>query len=282
MSKISLCTILLVLSAAFLLGREPAPATQSQAHSLPVPANNVHAFNSSVDVVILVDGTPVPFLLDGPYRWIEGKVGERFSFRMYNPHPFPVGVIPSADGQSLTADGRAAADHPAYVIRPYETLTVGLWREDLNGGRTLVFSPVNRSLAAMKGDRRNIGVLGVLVWQLEDRTAARPVPINPGATGGQSKDARIPPASSKDSANSRAGEGLGVGYGGRVDDRAYLTDRYRRVRVLGTVAIYYDDCEGLARAGVLPGCTHPLMDRRHATPFPGTYRGVRIPSEDPR
>jgi hypothetical protein len=74
--------------------------------------------------------------------------------------------------------------------------------------------------------------------------------------------------------------GIGVGAGDRVDDQAYLTDRYRRVRVLDTTSIYYDDRRGLERAGVdvdqydLP---YP-PDRRRSDPFPdGGYRGVRVP-----
>src|SRR6185369_17241388 len=110
--------------------------------------------------------------------------------------------------------------------------------QDLNGGRELVFTDVDRSLAARKGDRRNIGVLGVLVWQLADRTPpiSPPVPID--------REGR--PDAPKSGAERRSDEsGIGVGAGNRRDDHAYLTDRYRRVSMLGEIAIYYDDRTGL-------------------------------------
>lgn len=231
-----------------------------------------------VQVEVVVEGFPKPVYYDGPYRWIEGRAGEHFAFRITNPNSFPVGVIPSADGQSLTADGRASASHPAYVIEPYNSLTVSIWREDLNGGRELVFAPIDQSLAALKGDRRNIGVLGVLVWQLEDRYRP-PVPLLEDGRADKKSKAGAPSSapSSRDSSNAKEEGGIGVGVGGRVNDQAYLTNRFRRVRVLGTVAIYYDDFQGLIRAGVnVNQHGHPI-DRRHSDPFPGEYRGVKIP-----
>lgn len=234
------------------------------------PLRCIETESTNVRVEIVIEGRTAPFYPDGRYQWIEGRRGERFAFRLTNNNPFPVGVILSADGQSLTADGRAASSHPAYVIDPGGTETISVWREDLRGGRELVFTDVDRSLAALKGDRRNIGVLGVLVWRLEDRARIeQPVPITPKSGEGA-------PAARDDQ---RAG-GIGVGAGDRVDDRAYLTDRYRRVRVLGTVSIYYDDREGLRRAGVdITRYPEPVpIDRRRSDPFPdGGYEGVRIP-----
>ena len=228
---------------------------------------------ANVRVEIVVDGAPAPVYRDGPYRWIEGRRGERFAFRVTNQNGFPVGVILSADGQSLTADGRASASHPAYVLGPRETETISVWREDLSGGRELVFTDVDRSLAALKGDRRNIGVLGVLVWRLEDR---RPEPIPVLPPDDASKPGASPTARGSED---REASGIGVGAGNRVDDRAYLTDRYRRVKVLGTISIYYDDYDGLVRAGVDVRPRREIVpdNRRRADPFPGEYHGVRIP-----
>jgi hypothetical protein len=236
----------------------------------PAPLFFVDAPSANVRVEIVVEGAPAAVYPDGAYRWVEGRRGERFAFRVTNRNGFPVGVVLSADGQSLTADGPASASHPAYVIGPGDSETVSVWREDLRGGRELVFTDVERSLAALKGDRRNIGVLGVLVWRLEDRTRppGPPVPITRDKEGRETAPG----------AGDRAASGVGVGAGGRVEDGAYLTDRYRRVRVLGTVSVYYDDRDGLRRAGVdLDRYADPVpIDRRRSDPFP-EYRGVRIP-----
>ncbi len=240
----------------------------------PAPLRSIDSESANVRVEIVVEGTPAVVYRDGSYRWIEGRRGERFSYRVTNWNGFPVGVILSADGQSLTADGPASASHPAYVIGPHESETVSIWREDLRGGRELIFTDVDRSLAARKGDRRNIGVLGVLVWRLEDKTPPRPVPITPRdkQQGGR------PSAEDADAAAPNRSSGIGVGTGDRVDDSAYLTDRYRRVRVLTTLSVYYDDRTGLERAGVDLGQYRDLdtPDRRRADPFP-EYQGVRIP-----
>lgn len=240
----------------------------------PQPTRCVEVQPTNVRVEIVIEGSPATVYPDGGFRWIEGRQGERFSFRLTNNNGFPVGVVLSADGQSLTADGPATPKHPAYVLAPYETQSISVWREDLRGGRELMFTSVDRSLAARKGDRRNIGVLGVLVWQLEDKVRIQPpVPMN-GEGAHRSKSGR-----DDRSADSAAAQpGIGVGTGNRVDDQAYMTDRYRRVRVLGTVSLYYDDRAGLLRAGVdIDRYGDPVpIDRRRSDPFPD-YQGVRIP-----
>lgn len=235
------------------------------------PIRCVDVEPTNVRVEIVVEGSPAAVYPDGRFRWIEGRRGERFAFRLTNNNSFPVGVVLSADGQSLTADGPATPKHPAYVLGPHETETIGVWREDLRGGRELVFTSVERSLAARKGDRRNIGVLGVLVWQLEDKIRIQP-PVPMTRESDRSKSGR------DDAAGAAREPGIGVGTGDRVDDQAYMTDRYRRVRVMGTVSLYYDDRAGLLRAGVnIDRYADPVpIDRRRSDPFPD-YQGVRIP-----
>ena len=261
-------------ACAYLAG--PADARR------PAPLRSVDSPSANVRVEIVVEGEPAVVYRDRQYRWVEGRRGDRFAFRVTNLNSFPVGVILSADGQSLTADGRASASHPAYVIEAGQCETVSIWRQDLDGGRELVFTDVERSLAARKGDRRNIGVLGVLVWQLADQYLPPPPPVPIDREGRPPRS-----ASGRDEAAPKAGaerreddRGIGVGAGGRRDDRAYLTDRYRRVRMLGDISIYYDDRTGLERAGVdLGQYGDPVViDRRRADPFPtGGDEGVRIP-----
>jgi hypothetical protein len=270
----------LPLLGAILLSAPPVPARAGCGE----PCGELVSGRANVLVEIVVEGRPAVLYRDGRYRWVEGRRGERFAFRVTNRNGFPVGVILSADGQSLTADGPASSSHPAYVIDAYDTLTVSVWREDLRGGRELVFTTVDNSLAARKGDRRNIGVLGVLVWQLADREPPRPVPLEHGGRNQREGDAARKSAPSgqepRASAEIRPDDGgIGVGAGNRVSDPAYMTSRYRRVRVLDEVAVYYDDRRGLERAGVdLDQYRDRNGDRRGSDPFPnGGYRGVRIP-----
>jgi hypothetical protein len=275
-----------------------ACAIQTVEAHRPAPVSWVDSSPANVRVEIVVEGTATVVYRDGNFRWIEGRRGERFAFRVTNHNRFPVGAILSADGQSLTADGPARESHPAYVIEPQGQITIGLWREDLGGGRELVFTDVARSLAARKGDTRNVGVLGVLVWRLEEKRPVPPVPITrddrskrpygsepEGIPGGAPSDATaVPPAThggrevEREKSDRRDAPGIGVGAGDRVRDEAYLTDRYRRVGVLGTISVYYDDRYGLERAGVdLNQYYDPIpIDRRRSDPFPD-YRGVRIP-----
>jgi len=132
-------------------------------------------------------------------------------------------------------------------------------------------------------------VLGVLVWQLEDRQPPAPL-VRPedryryAPDEGQVAPRAPREGSAGETEKSRAGarafdDGIGVGAGERLTDRAYITDRYRRVRVLDTISIYYDDRPGLLRAGVdLDQYWRPYPDRRRSDPFPEDgYPGVRIP-----
>jgi hypothetical protein len=170
-------TVPLCVGAVFLCAVYLTATAQNRSIVRPVypgPIHEVRADNTNVRVAILKSGAATVVYRDGSYRWIEGRRGERFAFRITNDNAYPVGVILSADGQSLTADGRARSEHPAYLIYPYQSITIGIWREDLRGGRELIFTDVDRSLASRKGDRRNIGVLGVLIWHL--KTGIHPCP----------------------------------------------------------------------------------------------------------
>lgn len=267
----------LSLLGAFLFAAPQVPARSGCGE----PCGELVSGRANVLVEIVVEGRPSVLYRDGRYRWVEGRKGDRFAFRVTNRNGFPVGVILSADGQSLTADGPASSKHPAYVIDPYDSLTVGVWREDMNGGRELVFTSVDGSLAARKGDRRNIGVLGALVWQLADREPPRPIPMqrderDKSASGGARKSAGAPSSSAEIRPDD---SGIGVGAGNRVSDPAFMTNRYRRIRVLDEIAIYYDDRRGLEQAGVdLTQYRDRNGDRRGSDPFPnGGYQGVRIP-----
>ena len=282
---------ILALVALAVLPLSACAIQTVEAHR-PAPVSWVDSSPANVRVEIVVEGASTVVYRDGGFRWIEGRRGDRFAFRVTNHNRFPVGAILSADGQSLTADGPARDSHPAYVIEPHGQITIGLWREDLGGGRELVFTDVARSLAARKGDTRNVGVLGVLVWRLEEKRPQTPAPITRddrsnrpyGAESGAPADAAPPAAShggrqiERDKSARPDAPGIGVGAGDRVRDEAYLTDRYRRVRVLGTISVYYDDRYGLERAGVdLNQYYDPIpVDRRRSDPFP-EYRGVRIP-----
>ena len=124
------------------------------------PCGELDSRSANVQVEVLVGGRPAVVYRDGPYRWIEGRSGQQFAFRIVNRNRFPVGVIPSADGQSLTSDGRAGAKDPAYVIGPYDSLTVSVWREDLRGGRERC-DDLLRSVRANDDRRAPIPLLAV-------------------------------------------------------------------------------------------------------------------------
>src|SRR5262245_54887508 len=123
--------LLLPLLGTLLLSVPQASARDVRRDPCGSPCGELVCDRANVLVEILVEGRPTIFYRDGRFRWVEGRRGERFAFRVTNRNGFPVGVILSADGQSLTADGPASSSHPAYVIDAYGALTVSVWREDL-------------------------------------------------------------------------------------------------------------------------------------------------------
>jgi hypothetical protein len=104
------------------------------------------------------------YLNNGRY-YVLGQVGERYTIRVQNPTDRRVEAVISVDGLDAI-DGKTAdyATKRGYIVPAYGELRVEGFRVSTSEVATFRFSSVAASYAGRKGQARNVGVIGVAIF----------------------------------------------------------------------------------------------------------------------
>jgi hypothetical protein len=95
-----------------------------------------------------------------------GTSGDRYSVRVTNPTAYPVEAVISVDGLDAV-DGKTAdfVNKRGYVVPAYGQLKIDGFRVSQQDVATFRFSSVKDSYAGRKGQARNVGVIGVAIFE---------------------------------------------------------------------------------------------------------------------
>ncbi|NIJ74665.1 MULTISPECIES: hypothetical protein [unclassified Xanthomonas] len=243
-------------------------------------------------------------------RWIAATPGHRYALRLTNLTGARVLVVLSVDGVNAVSGQTAASDQRGYVLAPWQRTEIAGWRKSSEDVAQFVFTDLEDSYAARTGRPRNVGVIGMAVFD-EARAwpdtvlgdagvdaeraanatarAATPVVPAPDAMPAPALAADMPqrsaaaPLAAAPSADARAyaREGtsaarvqqrLGTGHGAREWSPSRVTEFERASDVpMQRTELRYDSRARLIARGVLP---RDLLPRRVAvapSAFPGDY-----------
>lgn len=219
-----------------------------------------------VDVAV-VDRDSGQWLPQYPHRgdtWVAGMPGHRYSVRLTNTTGERVLVVLSVDGVNAVTGQTAAASQAGYVLAPWETTEIAGWRKSLDDIAQFVFTDLGDSYAARTGRPRNVGVIGVAVFE-EARPryyAPEAPPIARGYDGRErslgERSASAPAATAdaiaeESSAKSAARQSIGTGHGQREWSPVGRTDFSRASRSPAQLTqLRYDDHHRLIALGVIP------------------------------
>lgn len=199
--------------------------------------------------------------------WVPGAPGHRYSVRLTNRSPARVLVVLSVDGVNAVTGQTADASQAGYVLEPYATTEVAGWRKSMRDVAQFYFSDFGDSYAARTGRPRNVGVIGIAVFD-----EARRIPLPPvyrperGAA-----DTAAAPAGAPPMARSQAQE-LGTGHGDREYSPVSRTGFVRASRYPAQVTeIRYDDERALAERGIIPDRYDRYGRRGEPRAFPGGF-----------
>jgi hypothetical protein len=213
--------------------------------------------------------------------WIAGTPGNRYGVRLTNTTGERVLVVLSVDGINAVTGETASPSQAGYVLEPWESAEIAGWRKSLDDIAQFVFTDLGDSYAARTGRPRNVGVIGVAVFQ-EARARYYPTPANPPIAPGreyerdQAKSAAAPTgngAMQEQSADSSARQSMGTGHGQREWAPIGRTGFVRATRSPAQVSeLRYDDARRLMDIGAIPRY-HPRYERRDSTPraFPDGF-----------
>ncbi len=128
--------------------------------------------------VELVDegGRVLPTFTHGGRTYVLGALGHRYFVRVRNGSGARIEVVASVDGRDVLDGAPAEWSKRGYLVDAYGTLTIDGYRLSQDAVAAFRFSSVPRSYAALEGDPRDVGVIGVAVFrEREAPRAQRPV-----------------------------------------------------------------------------------------------------------
>ena len=237
-----------------------------------------------VDVSV-VDRDTGEWLREYPHRgdtWVAGTPGDRYSVRLSNTSGERVLVVLSVDGINAVTGETASPSQAGYVLEPWESTEIAGWRKSLDDIAQFVFTDLGDSYAARTGRPRNVGVIGVAVFQ-ESRPRYYPSPAPPIAREreyrrDEAKAASAPAASGmarEQAADSATRQSMGTGHGQREWSPVGQTSFIRATRNPAQVSeLRYDDDRRLLAMGIIPrGYYYQRRYRRDGQPraFPNGF-----------
>jgi hypothetical protein len=183
-------TFCLRLAALGAAACSSAYAIHSGAEGSPPLAVSPPIAPSPYEVELVgADGRELATYQNGGRFYVLGQAGDRYSIRVTNPTARRVEAIISVDGLDVI-DGEAAdfANKRGYVVPPGGDLVVDGFRMSATQVASFRFSSVDESYAGRKGKARNVGVIGVAIF--EEKAEPQIIAPEPAAPPTQGWDDR--------------------------------------------------------------------------------------------
>lgn len=98
--------------------------------------------------------------------YVLGHSGSRYTLRVHNPTARRIEAVVSVDGLDVI-DGQTAnfQSKRGYVVAPHDSIEIEGFRTSSSNVATFRFSSVGNSYAGRKGQARNVGVIGVAIFE---------------------------------------------------------------------------------------------------------------------
>ena len=158
-----------------------AYAVHSGSESEPLAAVSQPIARSPYQVELLgADGQTLATYERGDRFYILGQAGDRYSIRVTNPTPRRVEALISVDGLDVI-DGEDAdfVNKRGYIVPPGGDLVVDGFRMSTTQVAAFRFGSVDSAYAELKGKGRNVGVVGVAIFE-EKAEPQIVAPVDPG------------------------------------------------------------------------------------------------------
>ncbi len=226
--------------------------------------------------------------------WVMGREGERYRIRVTNHSSRRIEAVISVDGRDAIDGKPGRADKPGYLVQPWGSVTIEGFRVSMQDVATFRFASVPDSYAAQMGSARDVGVVGVAVFQeryvppqpaeyrhreqSEERGAPRDEAKKsaPSTSAGAGAPAAAPRGEAAGDRRAADRPGLGTQFGERRNAPAVQVqfERARPNRPDSILALRYNDRQGLVSMGIQvdpPRPQHPWHDEQYrretARPF---------------
>lgn len=151
--------------------------------------DGISAAKGAVTIRIVDEsGAPLPTFSAGGRSYVMGNDGARYAIRIQNQTGARFEAITSVDGLDVIDGEPGSFEKRGYLVGPWATVEIDGFRRSQDEVAAFRFGRVRDSYAAKRGNDRNVGVIGVAVFQergsswpwtereLERRDSADPFP----------------------------------------------------------------------------------------------------------
>jgi hypothetical protein len=288
----------------------------SLSFALPAQSAQMRSRSGPYELQVLVGGRPVRTFWHEGETWALGQLGERYTLRVSNHSSRPIEAVISVDGRDVIDGQPGNVGKRGYLVPAYGVADIDGWRISQSQAAAFRFSSVSDSYAERTGSGREVGVIGVAIFEqrpppvayipppaypepeeqpccthgarekaeLEPQQhmndASGPVPAAPSASAPAKSAGGEGRAMAEDApvARKKSRSGLGTEYGEALNSSIRETYFERASsRPSAVVGCRYNDRDGLIAQGIDVDGLSETMARRTADPFPVVERGFAPP-----
>lgn len=128
--------------------------------------DGVSTARGAVTVRVVDDnGSPLPTFSAGGRSYVMGNDGQRYSIRIENQTGARFEAVATVDGLDVIDGQPGAFEKRGYLVQPWSTVEIDGFRRSEEEVAAFRFGRVRDSYAAKRGSDRNVGVIGVAVFQ---------------------------------------------------------------------------------------------------------------------
>ena len=110
-------------------------------------------------------GSPLPTFAAGGRSYVMGHDGARYSLRIENQTGARFEAVATVDGLDVIDGQPGSFEKRGYLVAPWSTVEIDGFRRSEDEVAAFRFGRVKDSYAAKRGNDRNVGVIGVAVFQ---------------------------------------------------------------------------------------------------------------------
>lgn len=128
--------------------------------------DGVSAARGALTIRVVDDsGAPLPTFSAGGRSYVVGHDGARYSIRVENRTGARFEAVATVDGLDVIDGQPGSFEKRGYLVQPWSTVEIDGFRRSEEQVAAFRFGRVQDSYAAKRGNDRNVGVIGVAVFQ---------------------------------------------------------------------------------------------------------------------
>jgi hypothetical protein len=123
--------------------------------------------NHQAVTVRLLDGNgrPLEGFSSANNTYIVGEAGQRYTIEIHNNTGVRFEAVTTVDGLDVVNGRSGALSNRGYIVNGFSTVEIDGWRRSSDTVAAFRFGRVSDSYSAQKGDDRNVGVIGVAIFE---------------------------------------------------------------------------------------------------------------------